>query len=337
MNTTDNANELKKNEKQLLFAIVALVVILVLVCILGLILIKPADESIQGQADATTVRVSGKMPGRVIEFYVEEGEAVHKGDTLVKIQSSLVDAKLLQAQSMQIVAQSQSQKVEKGTRQEIVTAAYNMWQTALSAHEIAKKTFDRISNLYKEGVVSAQKRDEAEAAFKATKAQAEAAKSQYDMAKTGAQKEDKEAANAMKNAAKGSVMEVESILEDQYLTAPCDGEISDIYPHEGELVMTGAPVMSILKKDDMWVSFNVREDMLNSFTMGKEIKVMIPGLDKKETTLKVFYIHDLGSYATWSATKSAGQYDSKTFEIKARSTTPIENLRPGMSVIYVEE
>lgn len=187
--------------------------------------------------------------------------------------------------------------------------------------------------LFKKGVISAQKRDEAEANYNAMKATESAARSQYEMAKKGAQIEDKEAAAAMLLAAKGSVAQVESVLADSYLTAPIDGEISDIFPNEGELVGTGAPIMNVLNLNDMWVTFNVREELLQNLTMGKEIPAIIPALGNKEITLKIYYIKDLGTYAVWRATKVSGQYDAKTFQIKARPTAPVENLRPGMSVL----
>ena len=187
--------------------------------------------------------------------------------------------------------------------------------------------------LFKKGVISAQKRDEAEANYNAMKATESAAKSQYEMAKKGAQIEDKEAAAAMLLAAKGSVAQVESVLADSYLTAPIDGEISDIFPNEGELVGTGAPIMNVLNLNDTWVTFNVREELLQNLTMGKEIPAIIPALGNKEITLKIYYIKDLGTYAVWRATKVSGQYDAKTFQIKARPTAPVENLRPGMSVL----
>lgn len=193
-----------------------------------------------------------------------------------------------------------------------------------------------MENLFKQGVVSEQKRDEARAAYDAAAAQARAARSQYDLAVEGAQTEDKQAAQAQQQAARGTVMEVESILEDQYLTAPCDGEVTDIYPHEGELVGTGTPIMNVMRADDSWVTFNVREELLANLTMGQEVRVMIPALGKKETTVKIYYIKDMGSYAVWNATKASGQYDSKTFQVKAHPTEPIENLRPGMSVILLD-
>ena len=323
----------EKKERSLVVGLIALIVIIVVLALIGLFLLKPEPQIIQGQAEATQVRVSGKLPGRVVEFMVEEGQHVLAGDTLVHIHSSLVEAKLSQAEAMETVAKAQNKKVDSGTRVELLNSAYDMWQQAQAGLTLAKKTYERMQSLYKKGVVSEQKRDEAEAAYKAMVATESAAKSQYEMAKAGAQAEDKAAAAAMVAAAQGSVAEVESILSDSYLTAPTDGEISDIFPNVGELVSLGAPIMNVLKLDDMWVSFNVREDLLENLTMGAEVQAIIPALENKEVTLKVFYIRDMGSYAVWRATKVTGQYDAKTFQVKARPVEPVDNLRPGMSVL----
>lgn len=323
----------EKKERSLVVGLIALIVIIVVLALIGLFLLKPEPQIIQGQAEATQVRVSGKLPGRVVEFMVEEGQHVLAGDTLVHIHSSLVEAKLSQAEAMETVAKAQNKKVDSGTRVELLNSVYDMWQQAQAGLTIAKKTYERMQSLYKKGVVSEQKRDEAEAAYKAMVATESAAKSQYEMAKAGAQAEDKAAAAAMVAAAQGSVAEVESILSDSYLTAPTDGEISDIFPNVGELVSLGAPIMNVLKLDDMWVSFNVREDLLENLTMGAEVQAIIPALENKEVTLKVFYIRDMGSYAVWRATKVTGQYDAKTFQVKARPVEPVDNLRPGMSVL----
>ena len=323
----------EKKERSLVVGLIALIVIIVVLALIVLFLLKPEPQIIQGQAEATQVRVSGKLPGRVVEFMVEEGQHVLAGDTLVHIHSSLVEAKLSQAEAMETVAKAQNKKVDSGTRVELLNSAYDMWQQAQAGLTIAKKTYERMQSLYKKGVVSEQKRDEAEAAYKAMVATESAAKSQYEMAKAGAQAEDKAAAAAMVAAAQGSVAEVESILSDSYLTAPTDGEISDIFPNVGELVNLGAPIMNVLKLDDMWVSFNVREDLLENLTMGAEVQAIIPALENKEVTLKVFYIRDMGSYAVWRATKVTGQYDAKTFQVKARPVEPVDNRRPGMSVL----
>lgn len=323
-----------KENRLLLGALGGVIVAVAVLAIIGFLCLNKPEELLEGQAEATSVRVSGKLPGRVAEFYVREGDMVHKGDTLVHIHSSLVEARMEQAQAMETAAKAVDQKVDAGTRVQIVQSAEAVYQQALAAQSIAKKTYDRMENLFRQGVISEQKRDEAKAAYDAAVAGANAAKSQYELAKQGPQSEDKTQASAMVNVAKGGVAEVEAILEDQYLTAPCDGQIDVIFPNEGELVALGAPIMNVLKIDDKWVTFNVREEYLSKLKIGDEISVMIPALDRKEIKVKIFYVRDMGAYATWHATKTTGDWDSKTFEIKARPVDQIPDLRPGMTVIY---
>ena len=279
-----------------------MLLVLAAMAVLGFLFIKQGPDTVQGQADATEIRISGKLPGRVAELFVEEGSHVKEGDTLVRIHSTLVDARLGQAEAMENVAKAADAKVDAGTRSQIITGAYQLWQQAKAAVGITQKTYQRMQNLFTKGVVSEQKRDEAKAAYDAAVAGEAAAKSQYELAKSGAQKEDKQAAKAMLEAAKGSVNEVNAILEDQYLVAPCDGEITEVYPHVSELIATGAPIMS-LQKDDHWVVFNVRETLLKDIKLGSKIRIRIPALDI-ETDAKVFYIRDLGTYANWQLNNS---------------------------------
>lgn len=330
-NGYENQDAVSAKDRMLILTIVIVLLILAALAIVGFLCIKQGPDTVQGQAEATEIRISGKLPGRVTRLFVEEGDKVKEGDTLVRIHSTLADAKLGQAEAMENAASAANAKVDAGTRSQIVTGAYELWQQAKAAVGITQKTYQRMENLFSKGVVSEQKRDEAKAAYDAAVAGEAAAKSQYELAKSGAQKEDKEAARAMVNVAKGGVNEVNALLEDQYLVAPCDGEITEIYPHVSELVATGAPIMS-LQKDDHWVVFNVRETLLKDIKLGSVIRIRIPALDVT-TDAKVFYIKDLGTYANWQATKSTGDFDARTFQVKARPEKRIDNLRPGMSVI----
>ena len=327
----------QKENKVLLAAIGVVVVMTVILAIVGFLFLDKPDEIIEGQADATSVRISGKLPGRVTKIYVSEGDMVKAGDTLVHIHSSLAEAKMAQAMGMETVARSQDRKVDAGTRSQIISAAADIVRQAEAAVSIARKTYERMENLFREGVVSEQKRDEAKAAYDGAVAALGAARSQHSLAVAGAQKEDKQSALAMVDVAKGGVAEVESLLEDQYLVAPCDGQIDQIYPHESELIMMGAPVMSLLKLQDKCLTFNVREDLLSQMPLGGEIEVMLPALDRKTVKAKIYYSRDLGSYAEWKATKATGQWDSKTFEIKARPLEDIPQLRPGMTAVYFKK
>lgn len=332
MNSDQKA--LRSESKTLMIALLCLILAAIALAVIGFFFLKPPADIIEGQAEATSVRISGKLPGRVTEFFVKEGDMVKAGDTLVHIHSSLAEAKLAQAEAMRNVAKAGEEKVDAGARSQIIQSAEALVSQASAARQIAQKTYERMENLYKENVVTAQKRDEAKAAFDAAVAGENAAKSQLSLAKAGAQREDKAAAASMVSAAQSGVAEVQSLLDDQYLIAPCDGQIDEIYPEVGELVSLGAPIMSLLKVSDKWVTFNVREDYLNQMKLGNKLKVMIPALDKMETDVEIYYIRDMGSYATWRATKATGEWDSRTFEVKARPLDTIADLRPGMTVIY---
>ena len=325
----ENTTQEKRANRALLITMAVVVVAVAVIAIIGFLFMNRPDDYIEGQVEGTTIRISGKLPGRVVEFYAHEGDTVHAGDTLAHIHSSVVEAKLGQAEAMHRAAQAQNQKIDAGTRSQIINAAADLLRQAEAALTITEKTYRRMENLYNGGVISEQKRDEAKAAYDAAVAARDAAASQLSLAKAGAQSEDKVSAQAI-----ASVNEVEALLEDSYLTAPADGTIDQVYPQVGELVSMGAPVMSLLKQDDRYVVFNVREELLNELTMGKTISVMIPALDKKHIDVKIYYIRDMGSYATWRSTKSTGSYDSRTFQIKARPTTTVEGLRPGMTAVY---
>lgn len=327
-------NEEKKfSTHNLMLAFITLLVVIGLVALVGFFILRPDEEMIIGQAEATEVRISGMVPGRIDSYRFAEGDRVRKGDTLVFLRIPTVMAKLQQAEAAKQAAQAQDMKAIKGARSEQITGAYELWQKAIAGLEIAERSYKRIQNLYDNGVVSAQKRDEAEANYKAMAASEKAAKSQYDMAKSGTEREDKLAAQALVEQAKGAVAEVESYVEESALVSPINGMVSERFPELDELVGTGAPIMNLIDLNDMWVTFSVREDLLSQFKVDTEIRGIIPALANQEVTLKVYYLKDMGTYAAWKATKTRGQYDVKTFEVRARPASPVEGLHPGMSVV----
>lgn len=325
--------EKEKKSYNLVIGIVALIVIILLIAVIGYFVSKPKPLMIQGEAEASEYRVSGKVPGRIEELYVKEGQMVHKGDTVALIDSPEVRAKLAQANAIKAVASSQSRKVQNGARKEQIAGAYELYQQALVQEDVMKKSFDRIQKLYDQKVIAAQKYDEVKAKYDASVAQTKAAKSQYDMAVNGAREEDKAAAKALVDQANGALMEVESYLSELYLTAPADGIISALFPKVGELVGQGAPVASVTDLNDVWFTFNVREDYLHGMKQGDKITVIIPALDGKEVPATINYVAVRESYATWKATKETGMYDAKTFEVRAVPDVTVDGIRPGMSAI----
>lgn len=322
-----------KKNYNLLTGVIALVAVVLIVSVVGFIVSKPKAIVIQGEAEATEYRVSGKIPGRIEEFRADEGQSVRKGDTLVLIDSPEIRSKIAEANAAKAAAVAQKNKAYNGAQQEQIAGAYEMWQKALVGEEVMRKSFERISELHEEKVVSDQKYDEVKAQYDAASATARAAKSQYDMAVKGARQEDKDAAVALVERANAAVELVNSYMDEIVLTAPADGIIAARYPKVGELVGQGSPIMTIQDLDDMWLTFNVREDRLEGMKSGDKLNLTVPALGNKHITATVYYIAVRESYATWRATKEIGEFDTKTFEVRARPDTKVEGMRPGMSVI----
>jgi len=326
------SNQARKQHHNILYAIIGFAAVVIIVALIGFFTLGRDPELIQGQVEVSEYRVSSKVPGRILEIRVSEGDFVHAGDTLAIIDAPEVKAKMKQAQGVQDGAAALDDMAKNGARKEMVQSAFQLLQQAKAGLEIAEKSYNRVQRLFDEGVMSAQKRDEAYAMFKASEAQVKAAQSQYDMAVNGARSEEKRAAQAQLERAKGAVQEVNAYIGETVQIAQMDGEVSSIYPKVGELVGTGSPIMTISMMNDMWGTFNVREDQLNGLQVGTEFTAFIPAFNK-EITMKVYHMKDQGSYAVWKATKANGQYDLKTFEVKARPTEAVEGLRPGMSLI----
>lgn len=318
--------------KSKLIPILAFIFFIVAVGLYGFFFLGHQDNLIQGEAEITEVRVSSKVPGRVARFLVSEGDYVKRGDTVAVLSTPDIDAKLTQAEAAVSAAAAQNEKAIKGARSEQIQSAYEMWQKAVAGLDIAKKSYDRVERLFEQGVVTAQKRDEAEANYNASVATERAAKSQYDMAANGAEPEDRKAAMAQLERAKGAVAEVESYMDETVLLSPIDGQVSQIFPNEWEIVGSGAPIMNIMDLSDKWGSFNIREDRLQAYAVNEIIKAYIPALDKY-VDMKVYYMKDLGSYAAWKATKPTGEYDRKTFEVRARFVDNTIDVLPGMTLI----
>lgn len=322
----------KKQHKNIIITAACTTLVVAVVAVIGAMSIKQEPETIQGQVEVSEYRVSSKVPGRILEIRVKEGDYVNVGDTLAILDAPEVRAKMTQAQSAENAAAAMDEMANNGARQEQVRGAFAVLQQAKAGLEIAQKSYNRVQRLYDEGVMTAQKRDEAFANYKALEAQMKAAQSQYDMARNGARSEEKKAAAAQVNRAKGAVAEVNSYIHETMQIAQMAGEVSDVYPKVGELVGTGSPIMSVSLMNDIWGTFNVREDQLDGMKVGSIVTAFVPAF-KKEIRMKVYYIKDQGSYAVWKATKSNGQYDLKTFEVKARPMDKLEGLRPGMSLI----
>ncbi len=311
---------------------VAAVLIVVAVILVSRYIRRSTPTILQGTVECTTYKASSKIAGRIDDMKVEEGQHVEKGELLYTLSTPELDAKLMQAEAARSAAQALDQKALTGARSQQKEAALNLWQKAQAGRELAQKTYDRVKRLYDQGVVPAQKLDEAEANLQAMTATEKAAKAQYDLVDDGSSKEDKAAAAAQVLRAQGAVTEVESYLSDAMVYSPVTGEISTVIAEQGELVGTGYPVVAILDLQDMWVTFNIKETLLPQIHMGTRMIGYVPALDR-EVEFTVTYIAPQADFATWAATRTQGGFDIRTFTVKAKPVTCVEYMRPGMSVL----
>ncbi len=319
----------KSNIVGLIIAVLGCVAVIVFA---GWFINDKAPTILQGEADVTSYKASSKIPGRIDEIFVTQGQIVKKGELLYTLSTPEIDAKLNQAKAVQVAAGAQSKKASVGARVQQIAGAKSMWKKSIAGLTLANATYQRIKNLYDNGVVPAQKYDEAFANLEASKATAQAAKSQYDMALAGTRKEDKIAAEALLAQATSVVAEVELYVSDACVYSPVDGEVSTIIAEQGELVGAGYPVITVLDMSSVWTSFNIKETLLPKIKVGTKLVGYVPALDVN-VEFKVYYIAAQASFATWSATRTQGGFDVRTFNVKARTSATIPDFRPGMSVI----
>ena len=319
-------------KKRIILITTATIAAVVIIAAIGYWLEHTEPIIIQGTVECTTYRASSKIAGRIVEMNLQEGQRVTKGELLYTLSTPELDAKLQQVEAAKSAAAALDQKVLAGARKQQIEEAHNLWQKAQAGRVLAQRTFERIKSLYNDGVVAAQKYDEAEANYQAAVATESAAKAQYDLAIDGASREEKRAAMAQVEQATGAVNEVESYIQDARVYSPINGEISTIIAERGELVGSGYPVISIIDTSDMWVTFNFKETLLPKIRVGGYITAYIPALDNN-IELEIRYVSVQADFATWSATRTRGGFDIRTFAVKAYPTHNNEGLRPGMSVL----
>ncbi|AOW82463.1 HlyD family secretion protein [Vibrio mimicus] len=293
---------------------------------------QPEPVTLQGQIESQQYSISSKVPGRIDQVLVRKGDQVEKGQLIFTLLSPEIDAKLEQAIAGQKAAGALAQEAENGAREQQIQAAKDQWLKAQAAADLAEKTYLRVNNLYNDGVVSEQKRDEAKTQWQAAKYTESAALQMYELAKEGAREETKQAALEKARMAAGAVAEVEAYAADTKIQSWFDGEVSQVLMHSGELAPQGFPVVTVVDTQDTWAVFNVREDLLKHFTQGTQFEAYLPALDKS-VEFKVTHVAVMGDFATWRSTDATQGFDLRTFEVEARPVKPNEGLRMGMSVV----
>jgi len=290
-------------------------------------------DSVQGETDATHVDIASKVPGRVDSIYVREGDMVQRGQVLATLDGPEIRARAAQAHAARDAAKAARDRAVRGFRDEEIRAARDNYGRAAAAEAIAETTFVRYDRLMSEGVIPTQKRDEAEASYRAAREATGAAKAQYELVHSGTRVEDRAQAAAELRRAEGAVAEASSYVDDNTLRSSVDGQVMVKVVEQGELVSPGLPVLTVVDLSDQWITVNLREDRLAGLKVGDSLSAVIPALGPDRLRFAVYYISPLGSFATWRATRESGGFDVRTFEVRARPPRPIDGLRPGMSAL----
>ena len=322
----------QKNKKSLLFGAGALIVVAAIGA--GLWMgAHPTPEPFYGMIQAKTVDISAKVTGRVKALPVVEGQDVKIGETLIELSIPEVEAKLKEVEALRTAADAMSNMVDEGARPQEVRAAEAQMLRAKAGETLARQTYNRVAALYKDGLISRQKYDEALANFRSSKELLQMATQQFEIAKTGARSQEKTAAQAKAQQAMGGVEQVQSLVNEKNVISPIAGEVSRLFVEEGEIAAAGIPMATIVDLTNQWATFNIREDHMKTVVKGAILKAKIPALGDKTYDFKVYFINPRADYATWRATRQSTGFDLRTFEVRARPVEPIMNLRPGMSVI----
>ena len=272
------------------------------------------------------------MPGRLAELKVREGDVLKAGDTVAVIAIPEIEAKLAQVKAQERAAQAREDLANTGARVQEKDAARADWERAKAALALASKTYERVDALYREGLIPAQRHDEATAQLAAARKVTEAAAAKLSAVDEGARVEDKAAAKALVDQARGGVSEVSSLASESIVKAPAAGEVTRIVMEEGEVAPAGFPLVLVTDLSDKWVVFNIREDELPGVEVGTVLKGFIPAVNRT-VELKVTWINPRGEYAVWRATRQSTGYDLRTFEVRARPAEELPALRPGMTVV----
>jgi HlyD family secretion protein len=289
---------------------------------------------VQGEVEATRVDLSPRVSGRVRTLRAEVGDRVHTGDTVIELDSPQLEASLAVAEASLAVAMADQDRVYS-TRQEVIDAQKAGLGKAEADVELARRVYERQQQLLHSGNTTQQKMDEATNSLEAAQKALQSAQANLTLARQGNSDQEKSLAVAKSKQAQATVDQIKTDLAELVIRAPIAGQVTVRTAELGELFNPGEILISIVQLDDAWFTFNLREDLLAGLKVGDQFEVQVPALGNQSIPVRVTMINARGDYANWRATKATGDFDLRTFEVRARPVAAVEGLRPGMSGIVV--
>jgi HlyD family secretion protein len=312
-------------------SIIVGVVAAVVVALSVFYLLRPEPLLVQGEVDATRLDIAARVDGRVKEIPVERGQNVPAGAVLVRIDNPETFAKHEQMRAAKVVAEAQLANVLVGTRVETIAARKAEMERAQAALVLAQKTFDRTHTLTEQGNSPQSRLDQMTDSLHESERAVDQAKSAYDQAVNGYTKEERAIARANVEKANADIQSVQSIIDQLVVYAPIASQVYQRNVEPGEYVSPGVPLVTLIDLADVWIHFDLREDLVKSLKVGDRFDVRIPALGERLVTVEVKLIAAKGEYASWRATRATGDFDLRTFSIRAHPVQPVPELRPGMS------
>jgi HlyD family secretion protein len=294
-------------------------------------LVRPVPLLVQGEVDATRLDIAARVDGRVGEVPVERGQNVDANAVLVRIDNPETLAKHDQTLAARIVAEAQLANIHAGTRAEVIAARKAALERAQSNLVLAQKTYDRVKQLAEHGNAPVARLDQATDTLHESERAVDQAKSAYEQAVNGYTKEEREIAAANVKKAIADIAAVQSIIDQMVVYAPVASQVYQRNVEPGEYVSPGVPLVTLIDLNDMWIHFDLREDLVKSVKVGDRFDVRIPALADRRITVEVKLIATKGEYASWRATRATGDFDLRTFSIRAYPVDKVPELRPGMS------
>ena len=312
----------------------AIIVGLVIAAVAGLsiwYLVRPQPLLVQGEVDATRFDIAARVDGRVAEIPVVRGQNVAAGAVLVRIDNPETIAKNQQAVAAKIVAEAQLANIKAGTRAEVIVARKAAQDRADASVILAQKTYDRVSQLAEHGNAPMARLDQVTDSLHESERAADQAKSAYEQAVNGYTAEERQIAVASVQKAAADIAAIQSIIDQMVVYAPVASQVYQRNVEPGEYVSPGVPLITLIDLNDVWVGFDLREDLVRTLKIGDRFDVRIPALADRAITVEVKLIATKGEYASWRATRATGDFDLRTFSIRAYPVEKVPELRPGMS------
>lgn len=274
-----------------------------------------------GRLEATEVNIAAKLPGRIEEVMVNEGDLVKQGQTVAVMQTNVLKAELEQAKAQrnQAVTAEASAKAMIDVRISELEAAKAVVLQKESNLDGARKRFKRSEALSKADATSRQQFDDDETAYLAAKAELVAAQARIKQAEAVIEAARAEAVGAAANvnAAEADISRIQADIDDSTLTAPRDGRIQYRIAQPGEVLSAGGRVLNLVDLTDVYMTFFLPEGTAGKVAIGADVRLLVDALPDIPIPAQISYVASVAQF-TPKTVETQSERQKLMFRVKAR-------------------